>query len=311
MFLKFAAFIRDYLVLNVVIFSLLAYAIPFWALSFAPYLNYFFAITMFCVGMLMPRDQVLLLKQKPMRAVSGTIMQFFFMPLLAFFSASLFGIEGDSRTGILIAGTVPGAMASNLMSALAGADVALSVSITSFSTLLSPIITPLLLMLYGGGTIKIQFFSMVLSICWMVVIPVIGGYLTKMRFEKPVESVKTYLGALASTAIILIVAIVVASNHHHLFASSAIVLAALLLLNIAGYLCGYGGGKLLGWNVEAKKTVALEVGMQNAGLGTVLALTYFSKNAAIPPAIYTILCLITASLLVNFWEMRLKRNKRS
>ncbi|MBI5375454.1 MAG: bile acid:sodium symporter family protein [Candidatus Schekmanbacteria bacterium] len=304
---KIASFIQDYLVLNVMIFSALAYLVPFWALSAAPYLNYFFAITMFCVGMLMPKKQVEMLRQKPTRAISGTAMQFFFMPLLSFLVVWIFRIDGDARTGILIAGAVPGAMASNLMSLLAGADVALSVSITSLSTIVSPILTPMMLMFYGGGKLELQFFSMVLSILWMVVIPVIAGYITKTRFEKTIEGVTVYLGAIASITIILIVSIVVASNREHILFSSLYVLAALIVLNFGGYLCGYGGGAILRWNVEARKTVAIEVGMQNAGLGTVLALKHFSKDAAIAPAIYTVLCLVTSSILVNFWEWRMKK----
>ena len=187
--LKVASFIQDYLILNVIIFSVLAYVFPDRVLLAAPYLNYFFAVTMFCVGMLMPKEQVMMLKQKPLRAVSGTAMQFLFMPLLAFLSVWLFNVRGDARTGVLIAGAVPGAMASNLMSALAGADVALSVSITTLSTIVSPVITPLMLILYGGGKLDVQFLSMVFSICWMVVIPVIAGYFTKKRFNLVKDSI--------------------------------------------------------------------------------------------------------------------------
>ncbi len=303
-----AQFLQDYLVLNVIIFSAAAYFLPAWALAIKPYLNYFFALTMFCVGMLIPEEQIKMLKTKPQRALAGSLMQFFLMPLLAYLCCVAFGIKGDLRTGMILTGAVPGAMASNLMSSLAGADVALSVSITTLSTILAPMLTPLLLLFYGGNRLEMPFLSMVTSISWMVVIPVVAGYLIKLRIREKVKSARIWLSATASFAIIIIVAIVVAANRESLFATSLAIIGALIIMNFSGYIFGYAGGTLLKWNVEAKKTVSLEVGMQNAGLGTVLTLTFFSPESAIPPAIYTVLCLITSAILVNFWERRLINN---
>lgn len=300
-----AIFFQDYLVLNVLIFSAAAYFFPIWALAIKPYLNYFFALTMFCVGMLIPEEQIELLKKKPQRAMAGSFMQFLIMPLLAYACCIIFGIKGDLRTGMILTGAVPGAMASNLMSALAGADVALSVSVTTLSTILAPLLTPLLLLAYGGSRLEMPFFSMVLNISWMVVIPVIAGYFIKLRIMGKAEGARIYLSATASLAIIVIVAIVVAANRESLFVSSLTIITALIIMNLSGYIFGYTGGALLGWNIEAKKTISLEVGMQNAGLGTVLTLSFFSPESAVPPAIYTVLCLLTSSVLVNFWERKL------
>lgn len=307
---RVALFLQDYLILNVIIFSAAAFFLPSWALAIKPYLNYFFALTMLCVGMLIPEAQIEMLKKKPHRAAAGSFMQFLLMPLLAYLCCLTFGINGDLKTGMILTGAVPGAMASNLMSALAGADVALSVSVTTLSTILAPLLTPTLLFLYGGESLKMPFLSMVWSISWLVVIPVVAGYLIKLRIKEKVERARVWLSATASLAIIIIVAIVVAANRESLFVTSLLIITALIIMNLSGYLFGYAGGALLKWNIEAKKTISLEVGMQNAGLGTVLTLTFFSPESAVPPAIYTVLCLITSAILVNFWEKRLVEREK-
>lgn len=293
--------IHENLIVWVIFTSIISYLFPSIFTSYRDYIGYLFGITMLCIGMLLNQEHVSLLWKKPQRIFAGTLMQYTIMPLSAFFISLLFKNK-DLKTGIIITGCVPGAMASNLMSALANADVALSVSVTTLSTLISPVVTPFLLYLFAGSFVKIKFIKMFINIFLMVVLPVCIGYLLQIRWKEEIESKKNYLAGVAGLAIILIVALVIGENRNRFTALHFILLFALLVINISGYIGGYIIPKLLNWPLYQRKTLSLEVGMQNAGLGTVLALKYFGTDSAIPPAIYTILCLITASFLVKLWR---------
>ncbi len=289
------------LILWVIVWSVAAYSYPRPFISIKPYLEYFFTLTMLCVGLLLNPQHVRMLSQNPQRVGVGTLLQFTIMPATVF-SVSIFFDDPLVKTGIILTGCVPGAMASNLMSALAEADVALSVSITTLSTLLSPLVTPFLLYVMAGSMVKINFSAMCVKLMWMVVLPVIAGYILRLRRGEWALRGKDYFSGIAGLAIVVIVAIVVASNSGHLKMNHLGIVLALLVPNIIGYAAGFGFASLFGWPSSQRRTVSLEVGMQNAGLGTVLALGYFGDKAAIPPAIYTVLCLVTSSLLVTYWE---------
>lgn len=289
-----------YLVWWIFFFSLLSYFFPEKFKLLRGSLEYLFTITMFCVGILLNPGHLKLLKSKPYRVVSGTALQYSIMPFTSFL-ISLFYSDSSLKTGIIITGAVPGAMASNLMSALAGADVALSVSVTTLSTLLSPILTPFFLKIFAGAYVSLSFRDMFLKIMWMVVLPVLLGY--RFRIYSPkVQQLNDYFSGIAGLSIILIVSFVVAENAHNLTWKEIHILWGLILLNAVGYAGGYWIPLLLKWPVEQRRTISLEVGMQNAGLGTVLALSFIGERPAISPAIYTFLCLITSSILVNLWK---------
>jgi len=293
--------IHENLIVWVIFTSIISYLFPSIFTSYRDYIGYLFGITMLCIGMLLNQEHVALLWKKPHRIFAGTLMQYTIMPLSAFL-VSYFLKDKNLKIGIILTGCVPGAMASNLMSALANADVALSVSVTTLSTLISPIVTPSLLYILAGSYVKIKFFNMFFNLAFMVILPVCIGYLIRLKTKEKVERKKDYLSGIAGLAIILIVALVIGENRNNFGSAHLILLLKLLLINIMGYLGGYIFPGLLKWPAEQKKTLSLEVGMQNAGLGTVLALKYFGTDSAIPPAIYTILCLITASFLVKLWR---------
>lgn len=297
---KIFSHISRNIILWVILFSIIAYSVPSIFTFIKGFLEYFFAITMFCVGTLVSPEHARLLVKKPLRVGAGTILQFTVMPSVSFLTSFLFRDPGI-RIGIILTGCVPGAMASNLMSALANADVALSVSITTLSTLLSPVVTPALLYLLAGSIVKIKFLSMFVKLMWMVVIPVGTGYALRIMYEDKVMKYIEYLSGTAGMAVVLIVAIVVAENSSRLSLSYIPVVLALLIPNIVGYIAGFYIPALFNWELPQRRTVSIEVGMQNAGLGTVLALGYFGEVSAIPPAIYTVLCLLTSAVLVWVW----------
>ena len=305
--------IERLLLLWLTLLSLLAY---FWCELFAglvdpfvaskPYLNLLIAATMFAIGSLLPRDEIRQVAARWPTVLGGTAVQYVSMPLLAFCIGRLFGFQGPLLLGITMVGCVPGAMASNVLTLAARANVSYSVSLTTAATLLSPIMVPAVLLLTLG---RWQAFSteelgrMSLTLCWTVVLPVVAGHLLSRVFRFWEVGARRIGPIVANLSILWIIAVVVALNRQRLAYFDWSILWALLMINIGGYLAGYGGGRLLRLPKPMQRALTLEVGMQNAGLGTFLALEIFKDKpaAAIPTAIYTFGCMFTGTILARFW----------
>ncbi len=266
-----------------------------------PLLSYLIAVTMFAIGSLLPKDEVRqVLRQWPM-VLYGTAIQYTAMPLLGYMCGRLFGLDGPLLIGTIIVGCVPGAMASNVLTMIARGNVSYSVSLTTSATILSPLVVPLGLWLTLGQFVHLPVRETFVSLCWMVVLPVITGYVLT-QVSTVWEAVARRLGAIVANLVILwIVATVVALNRDNLSHLDARLVVALLAINFGGYLAGYFGGRLIAMPYPMRRALMLEVGMQNAGLGTALALQLFSDQAAIPCAIYTFGCMFTGTALARFW----------
>jgi len=301
------------LLLWLTLLSLLAY---FWAdmfpgvgnpfLASKPYLNYMILTTMFAIGSLLPRDEVRQVATRWPTVLGGTAVQYASMPLLAFCVGRLFGFEGPMLIGITMVGCVPGAMASNVLTLAARANVSYSVSLTTMATLLSPLMVPAVLMLTLGQWRAFppeKLWHMSLTLCWTVVLPVVAGHMLSRTFGRW-ESIARRVGPIvANLSILWIIAVVVALNRDRLADFQWAIIAALLLINLGGYLAGNLGGRLLRLPRPMRRALTLEVGMQNAGLGTVLALEVFKEEptAAIPTALYTFGCMFTGTILARTW----------
>jgi BASS family bile acid:Na+ symporter len=198
-------------------------------------------------------------------------------------------------------------MASNVMCYLARADVAYSIAITSLSTLISPLVTPLLVFVYAHTLIKIKFMAMFISIIKMVIIPLFLGFILRRSFKKAIERFEYIFPAFSTVFIALICGLVIALNRSYIMGLSALIFAAVALHNIAGVVAGYTAGRIYGFDVKKVRTLSIEVGMQNAGLGAVLALKHFSSQTALPNVLFATWCIITASILAEIWS---KKNSR-
>lgn len=304
--------LERYLLVWLVLSSLVAYAWepilgsaavnPFAAS--APYLSYLFALTMFAVGWLLPRDEIRQLARRWPAVVAGTVIQYTTMPLLAFAAAGAFGLQGPARIGIILAGCVPGAMASNVLSLIARANVSYSVSLTTLATIVSPLTVPLGLKLLLGAEVPVKVAATALNLLLVVVLPVIAGHLASRRLRRGQHLVRRLGAVLANLTILWIIAVVVAKNRQQLEAFDLTLAAALLCLNLLGYAAGWLGGWCLGLESPMRRALTLEVGMQNAGLGTILAMTFFGSAAAVAPAMYTFGCMLTGSVLAQLWARR-------
>jgi len=257
---------------------------------------------MFGIGMVLnPEDFVQIFKHWKVVLI-GVCAQFSIMPLSAFVVSRVFRFSPEMSLGLILTGSAPGAMASNVLSYLAGADVAYSVSLTTVSTLLSPLLTPLLTLGLAHTLLHIPFWEMMLSVLKMVVIPLFLGFFIRRLLKKKVESVITIFPAISTTFIVFICALVIAMNKSYLLQMRWIILMAVLLLNFAGLFLGYSVGWIFRFDLLKKRALSIEIGMQNAGLGSVLAIKHFNERVALPAVIFVFVCIFTASFLVSVWS---------
>lgn len=303
--------VERYLIVWLVLLSVIAY----WSAAALPpernpfvvskdWLWYLIALTMFAIGSMLPRDEIRQVARRWPTVFTGTAIQYTTMPLLAFTCGRLFGLGEAAMIGIMLVGCVPGAMASNVLTLIARGNVSYSVSLTTSATLFSPLIVPLVLQLaLGQMEIDIQPGQRAVELSLYVVIPVVLGHLVGRRLSVA-EALVRQIGSLVANLVILwVIAVVVAVNHDRLSGTDATILFALLLVNLGGYTAGYLGGAALKLSQPMRKALTLEIGMQNAGLGTTIALASdtFPPEAAIPTALYTFGCMFTGTILARYW----------
>ena len=269
-----------------------------------PALSWLIATIMFSVGCLLPREEVRQLLGRWPSVLWGTCLQYTSMPLLAFSIGHLFQFDQATLIGVVVVGCVPGAMASNVLTLLARGNVSYSVSLTTCSTLLSPLVVPLALWLALGKASGLDPLEVAQNLVLIVSGPVLLGFFACRRFPDLEKFMQTAAPILANLTILWVIAVVVALNRDRLAQGMAGVLAALLLINLLGYAAGYLGGAALRLPEPMRRALTLEIGMQNAGLGTTLVLQLFPTlpTAAIPPAIYTFACMLTGTLLAHAWS---------
>jgi len=203
-------------------------------------------------------------------------------------------------------GTCPGGTASNVICYLARGNVALSITLTAISTLLAVILTPALTAELVNKAIDVPALDMLLSIFFMVIIPVSAGVLLNHLAGKILKPVRYVFPLISVIAIVFIIAIIVSLNANNFHRIGAAVLIAVMLHNSAGLFLGYFTSRLLGYSPTECRTLAIEVGMQNSGLAVALAIKYFTATAALPGAIFSIWHNISGSILAGFWSKRTK-----
>ena len=267
-------------------------------------MNWFFALTMFGIGAVLQIEDFKRIAKRPIIVLIGSAAQFSIMPLGAFVLSKLFGLPPETAVGLILTGSAPGAMASNVMSYIAKADTAYSVSLTTVSTLLCPLLTPGLTFLLAKSRLEIPFWNMVLSVIKMVILPLFIGFGVRHYLKEKVEKVLPIFPAISVTFIIFICSMVIALNKNRLGQVTGFVLITAVTLNLYGMFCGYGVGSAFRMEMRRRRTLSIEIGMQNAGLGTVLALEHFGERAAIPAAIFVFICIITASVMAEIWQKK-------
>ena len=236
----------------------------------------------------------------------GVAGHYIIMPLVGFAVAHLFNFPNEIAAGIILVGCCPSGLASNVMSYLARANLALSVSVTTVSTLLAPFLTPLLMRLLGGSFVAIDFWGMAWDITKIVILPIAGGlafhYLVRGKFSWLDKA----MPILSMAGIVFILTIITAAGRDNLLKVGGLLIVATFIHNLAGYFLGYWSGRLLKFQERDCRTIALEVGMQNAGLASGLALAMGKlATAGLAPAIFGPVMNITGSSLASWWHNHL------
>ena len=285
----------------VILCGISAYFRPSLFTPFKSYMEIAFALTMLGIGLVIDYDEFYHLLRKPQMVFLGVFAQFTIMPLLGFLIAKLFHFPPHYTLALVLVGSVPGAMASNVICYLAQADVPFSVALTCIATFIAPLVTPALTYLYAHTVVTIPFWPLFTSIIIMVVFPLIAGFILKRFFHNEISKIEVLFPALSTIFIAWICGLVIALNHTTLIAAGLILFSAVVLHNLSGLLLGYGAGKIYRFDEKQCRTLAFQVGMQNAGLGAVLALKHFSSETALPSVLFATWCVITASVLSEFW----------
>lgn len=288
---KLCHYISDYMGMLVLATAMIALAFPNAFLLLRPTLiNYLLGVVMFGMGLTLNLHDFRIVFSRPKDVIIGCLAQFTIMPLLAWALAWVFRLDEALALGVVLVGCCPGGTASNVITYLAKGDLALSVGMTGVSTLLAPLLTPLLTWALAGKSIHVDVASMILSILWVVILPIIVGLLVKWLWPKFTEEATDYLPAFSTIAIALIVAIVISANADKLLAGGLIIVMVVVLHNICGLGLGYLIGHLLGLASQKKRAISIEVGMQNSGLASSLAATHFAAYplATIPGAIFSV-----------------------
>lgn len=260
--------------------------------------NVILGIIMLTMGCTLSTDDFKMLLRRPTDILLGTLAQFTVMPLVAYGLSHIFGLNPFLSAGIILVGCCPGGVSSNIMCFLCRGDVAFSVGMTTVSTLLAPIVTPLMVLLLAGQQIEVDAIGMFKNICIVTLIPVGVGVLFNYFGSKKqwFDDVKAVLPGISVIALSCIVGGVIYTAYPRLIENGwqlmMLILAVVTLHNGLGYLLGYMIGKVAGFTTAKKRTISLEVGMQNAGMATVLANGFFATPAAIaanPLAALTVL----------------------
>lgn len=267
-------------------------------------------VVMFGMGVTLTPSDFTATMKRPVIIALGVFLQFLLMPLIGWLLTRLLALPLPLAVGVVLVGAAPGGTASNVITYLARGDVALSITLTSMTTTLAVVMTPLLTWLYVGQLVAVPTADMLLSILKIILVPVACGVFVNMRWGGRLGGVKRVFPLISIAGIILIIGVIVALNQPQLSTLVLPVVIAVILHNLLGLAGGYMVPKAFGFDSTICRTIAIEVGMQNSGLAVALAVKYFSPAAALPGALFSIWHNLSGAALASVWS-RTGRTDRS
>lgn len=285
-----------------IVLSAIAYVAPELFTPLKSSLFFLLGIVMFGMGISLKASDFLRVLSSPKPIIVGLLLQFLCMPFFAWGLSTWLQLPLALATGMVLVGASPGGTASNFICYLAKGNVALSITITAFSTLLAVIATPALSLLYLGKNVDVPAMKMLLDIVKIILLPVTAGVIINHLFGRFLQSTRRVFPLISVFSIVLIIAIIVALNQPRLGSIGILLISAVALHNALGLFTGYFIPRLLGMDKKTCKTLAIEVGMQNSGLAVALAAKYFAPTAALPGALFSLWHNLTGSLLASFWS---------
>ena len=262
-------------------------------------------IIMFGMGAAMSLQDFAGVIKMPRGVLVGLVCQFTIMPIVGFSLATAFGFPSEIAAGVVLIGSAPGGVASNVMAYIAEANLALSITMTAVATLLSPILTPFLMELLAGQFVPIDFVDMMWSITKMVILPIGLGLLFNHFFHGKAKWLDQVMPVISMVAIAVIIAIITASGRDSLLTIGLLLVVAAIIHNFTGYFLGYWGSRLVGLDEDSCRAISLEVGMQNGGLASGIALEMGRvATVGLAPAVFGPWMNISGSALANWWRRR-------
>lgn len=284
--------------------AVLGFIFPEFFASLAFLIVPILGIIMFGMGMTLKAEDFVEIIKRPKPVLVGLIAQFTLMPLIAYCLTIVFNLDPLIAVGVILVGCCPGGTSSNVITFLAKGDVALSVAITSISTLLAPFLTPVLLNVFAGQLIDIDLVNMMMTITKIVILPILLGIIFHRFLGKKIEFAIEILPMISVLGISIIIAAVVAVSKATILDSGVIVFIVVALHNMMGYTLGYLIARLSGFTEKQRRAIMVEVGMQNSGLGAALAATYFNPVAALPSAIFSVWHNFSGALVANIFAKK-------
>lgn len=262
-------------------------------------------LLMFGMGASMSVNDFAAVVKSPKGVMIGVLSQFTIMPLLGFTLASLTNFPAEIAAGIVLIGCSPSGLASNVMSYLAKANLALSITITSITTLIAPFVTPFLMKLFAGALIEIDVMKMMWDIFKMIIIPIGAGLIFNKLLSGKSKWLDEAMPYVSMFSIAFIITIITAAGRESLLRIGALLIGVAIIHNMLGYLLGYWSGRLFKMPERDCRTIAIEVGMQNAGLASGIA-KEMGKIATVglAAAVFGPLMNITGSALASWWHNR-------
>lgn len=298
----FSRFVGNTFALWVLLFAVLAFFQPNWFLPATAWIVPLLGLIMFGMGLTLKTEDFREVVRRPLWVLLGVAAQFLIMPGLAWLLCQVLGLPPEIAVGVILVGCCPGGTASNVITWFSRGDVALSVSITAVTTLLAPLATPALIWLLASAWLPVKFDALFMSILQIVLLPIVLGLIAQRLLGKRVHHVVDVLPLVSVVSIVIIVAAVVAASQAKIAESGLLIMAVVVLHNGLGLALGYLIGRVFGLPLAQRKTLSIEVGMQNSGLGAALASAHFSPLAAVPSALFSVWHNLSGALLATVYR---------
>lgn len=299
--------ITKYFAFWVMLISVAAYYSPGTFSPYAPLINNSLILFMFGVGINVTLDDFKLVFKRPKDVVFGIAIRYIVMPLVAFALAKILNLPPYLAAGLILVGCCPSGIASNVLTFLGRGDTALSLTVSSFNTVLSPIFTPAMFLLLAGSFIPIDANKMILDILKIVIFPLSTCLILRAIIPSVVERVARFGPPVCIFCIIFIIAVSVALNADKLLTVGLLVFLAVMLHNLIGLGLGYRISRMFGMPEPKARAISFEVGMENSGLGLALAIAHIHPLAALPAAIFSVWHQISGSFLATYWRNKTEK----
>jgi BASS family bile acid:Na+ symporter len=292
----------NYFTFWIILFSIFTYLYPKQFAKLAYLITPALGVIMFGMGITLTSEDFKRIFQRPQDVLVGFCAQYGVMPLTGFALAKILGLEPLLAAGVVLVGSCPGGTASNVITYLARGDVALSVTMTSVTTIFSPIFTPFFTYIFAGQWIPVPVIKLFVSTVEIILLPVALGLGVRGVFKERVTTAAQVLPMVSSLTIIFIVGIIVAANAESLREIGFKTGIAVVLHNTIGLFLGFYIARLFRMEISKARAVSIEVGMQNSGLGVALARTHFGALSALPSAMFSVWHNISGSVLAWWWR---------